>query len=65
MVRIGKGDITVLGVIFAHAFAHFKLWRQRKCYQKHLKDCKRLLDSETRNRAAERTGRIRAEVNLY
>ena len=62
MLRIGKGEITVLGVILAIAVAHFKLWRQKTSCQKHLNDLKRLLNTETKNRAAERMGRIRAEV---
>ena len=62
MLRIGTGEITVLGVILAIAVVHFKLWRQKISCQKHLDDVKRLLDAETKNRAAERMGRIRAEV---
>ena len=62
MLRIGKSEITVLGVILAFAVAHFKLWRQKTSCQKHLYNAKRLLDTETKKRAAERIGRIRAEV---
>lgn len=62
MLRIGTGEITVLGVVLAIAVVHFKLWRQKTSCQKHLDDVKRLLDAETKNRAAERMGRIRAEV---
>ena len=62
MLRIGTGEITVLGVILAIGVVHFKLWRHKSSCRKHLGDVKRLLDAETKNRAAERMGRIRAEV---
>ena len=62
MIRIGKGEITVLGVILAVATASFKLWRQKNGYQERLNHVKGLLDTEREIRAAERMGRIRAEV---
>ena len=61
MICTGKDEFTV-SVVLAIAIAHYKLWRQRKRDQEHLNEIEGLLDAATRNRAAERMGRSRAEV---
>ena len=56
------GNSAVVSIILACSFTIVSLWRQKARVDKHLKGLEARLSAEQSNRAAERTGRIRAEV---
>ncbi len=53
---------VLVGGLIACSVAILSLWQQRRRADTKLVEAKRQLDAERRNRASERTGRIRAEV---
>ncbi|CAL5222545.1 g4923 [Coccomyxa viridis] len=55
---------VLVGGLIACSVAILSLWQQRRRADTKLVEAKRQLDAERRNRASERTGRIRAEKKL-
>jgi hypothetical protein len=57
------GDAVLLNLVLACSFTILSLCRQKARAGKHLKGLQARLSAEKSNRAAERAGRIRAEVH--